>query len=92
MDPSPPPAAPSAAKDPKLEVSVVLAEKTAKLGEVLSLCIGSVIGFEKHSTALLDLLVSNRRIGAGKAVKSGERFGLHLGEIGTPEETLAKLR
>jgi len=75
-----------------LQLSVVLAEKSATLEEVLSLCVGSVIVFKKHSSELLDLLVSNRRIGAGKTVKFGEHFGLHLREVGTPEETLAKLR
>jgi len=76
----------------ELQLSVVLAEKSATLEEVLSLCVGSVIVFKKHSSELLDLLVSNRRIGAGKTVKFGEHFGLHLREVGTPEETLAKLR
>ena len=76
---------------PELTVIVVLAEKTATLEEVLSLSTGSVIVFGKHHTDPLDLLVANRRIGAGRAVKLGERFGLQVREIGTPEETLEKL-
>ena len=76
----------------ELPVIVVLAEKSATLDEVLSLCVGSVIVFKKHSTEPLDILVSNRRIGAGKTVKVGEHFGVHVGDIGSPEETLERLR
>jgi flagellar motor switch protein FliN/FliY len=76
----------------QLPVIVVLAEKTATLEEVLSLCVGSVIVFKKHSTEPLDILVSNRRIGAGKTVKVGEHFGVHVRDIGSPEETLEMLR
>ncbi len=76
----------------ELPVIVVLAEKASTLEEVLALAEGSVIVFKKHNTDPLDILVHNRRIGAGKTIKIGEHFGVHVREVGTPEEILAKIR
>ena len=76
----------------ELPVIVVLAEKSTTLEEVLKLNEGSVIVFKKHNSEPLDILINNRRIGAGKTIKIGERFGVHVREVGTPEELLAKLR
>ena len=77
--------------DLELPVIVVLAEKEATLEEVLNLAEGGIIVFRKHNSEPLDLLVNNQRIGAGKAIKVGEKFGLHVREIGTPRETLDKI-
>ncbi len=76
----------------ELPVIVVLAEKATTLEEVLNLNEGSVIVFKKHNTEPLDILINNRRIGAGKTIKIGERFGVHVREVGTPQELLAKIR
>ncbi len=76
----------------ELPVIVVLAEKTSTLEEVLSLSEGSVIVFKKHNTEPLDILVHNRKIGAGKTIKVGERFGVLVREVGSPRELLTKLR
>jgi flagellar motor switch protein FliN len=76
----------------ELPVIVVLAEKPTTLEEVLNLNEGSVIVFKKHNSEPLDILINNRRIGAGRTIKIGERFGVHVREVGTPQELLAKLR
>jgi flagellar motor switch protein FliN len=76
----------------ELPVIVVLAEKSTTLEEVLNLNEGSVIVFKKHNSEPLDILINNRRIGAGRTIKIGERFGVHVREVGTPQELLAKLR
>lgn len=72
----------------KLEVPiiVVLAERQITLGEVLSLVPGSIIELPKTAEEELDLLVNNRKIGTGVAVKIGENFGIEIASIGTPEE------
>ena len=76
----------------ELPVIVVLAEKATTLEEILSLNEGSVIVFKKHNSEALDILINNRKIGAGKTIKIGERFGVHIREIGTPQEIVEKLR
>jgi flagellar motor switch protein FliN/FliY len=76
----------------ELPVIVVLAEKTATLREILSFAEGSLIVFKKGDSEPLDILVNDRRVGAGKTIKVDERFGVHVREIGSPEETLKRLR
>ena len=75
----------------EMPVIVVLAQKTCTLEEILSLREGSVIVFKKHNSEPLDIRVNNRRIGAGKSIKIGEHFGVHVREVGNPEEVLANL-
>jgi len=77
--------------DLQLPVIVVLAEKQATLEEVLNLAQGGIIVFKKHNSEPLDLLVNNQRIATGKAVKVGEKFGLHVRGIESPRETLRKI-
>ena len=77
--------------DLELPVIVVLAEKQSTLEEVLNFAEGGIIVFKKHNSETLDLLVNNARIGRGKTIKVGEKFGLHVREIGQPRETLDKI-
>ena len=53
------------------------------LAEIVSLSTGAVIEFEKPSDSLLDLMINNKRIGRGQAVKIGENFGLRVESIGS---------
>jgi len=75
----------------ELPVIAVLAEKRIKLGDVLRLDVGSVIEFEKPARDPLDLMVNDRRVGRGQAVRAGENFGLRVTEIAGPRETIRKL-
>lgn len=76
-----------------LEVPVIvqLAERSMNMAEVLSLNVGSVIEFEKQFEAELKLVVTNRQVGLGHAVKVGENFGLRITRIGTIYETIRAL-
>jgi flagellar motor switch protein FliN/FliY len=49
--------------------------------EVLNLTVGSIIEFDRSSDSDLDLVVGNRQIGIGQAVKVGENFGLKVTRI-----------
>lgn len=73
-------------------VIVVLAEKTLSFKEVLAMNEGTVIEFEKSSSETLKLLVNDRKVGLGRVVKVGERFGLRIEEIGDPADIVQKLR
>jgi len=76
----------------EMPVIVVLGEKSASLEDVLSLTKGSLIVFKKHNSEPLDVLVNNRKIGAGKTIKVGERFAVQLREVGTTREIREKIR
>ncbi len=56
----------------------ILAEKEMTFSSVLSLDVGSVIVFPKHNSDPIPLLINNQRVGAGKTIKVGDHFGLHL--------------
>ncbi len=73
-----------------LEVPVIvrLAERIMMLSEVLNLSSGSIIEFEKSSDSELDLMINNKCIGKGNAVKVGENFGLRISHIGSVQDRI----
>ena len=77
----------------KLSVPVIvkLAERRLAVGEVLRLGVGSIIEFVKRNEDPLELLVNNRTVAVGEAVKVGENFGLRVKQVGTPGEMVAAL-
>ena len=68
----------------KLEVPVIvkLAERKLTLSEVLRLGSGAIIEFDRGSDQPLELMINNKTIGIGEAVKVGENFGLRIKQIG----------
>jgi len=68
----------------RLEVTatVVLAEKTVKLRDVMRLKAGDVMEFGRTADDPLELRVSGRPVATGTAVKIGERFGLKVTAVG----------
>lgn len=68
----------------RLEVPIVvrLGERPMRLGEVLNLAPGSIIELPKNAEAPLDILVNNKAVGVGRAVKVGENFGLRITAVG----------
>ncbi|MBP7936936.1 MAG: FliM/FliN family flagellar motor switch protein [Phycisphaerae bacterium] len=69
----------------KLHVPVIvqLAERSMPLSEIVSLTTGAIIEFEKPADTELDLMINNKCIGRGQAVKVGENFGLRVTLIGS---------
>lgn len=72
----------------EVPVIVVLAEKTMKLGEVLDFTPGTIIEFEKNVEEELDLMINNKCVGKGAAVKVGENFGIKVTNIDTIEKLI----
>lgn len=74
----------------KLEVPVVvrLGERNMCVNDVLALGPGAIIELPKTSEEELDLLVNNKQIGTGSAVKVGENFGLRISYIGDIRERI----
>ncbi len=71
-----------------LEVPVIvhLAERPITLEAVLKLTPGSILELSKNSEDELSILVNNRQIGKGLAVKIGENFGIEVTEINDSSE------
>lgn len=80
----------------ELEVPVIvrLAERQMTLQEVLGFVPGSIIELPKNAEDELDLMVNNRQVGLGAAVKVGENFGIrvtHLGDVVERIEAIANM-
>jgi flagellar motor switch protein FliN/FliY len=67
----------------KLEVPVIvkLAERKMPVKAIVKLASGSIIEFDKPADDELDLLINNKCVGHGGAVKVGENFGLRVTAI-----------
>jgi flagellar motor switch protein FliN/FliY len=93
------PAAPTAPSETqlarilRLEVPIIvkLAERKLSVNEVMRLGAGAIIEFLKSSEEPLQLLVNNKAIGLGEAVKVGENFGLRITQIGDVRQIVAAL-
>lgn len=77
----------------RLEVPVIvqIASRTMKVGEVAKLTPGAIVELPKLADKELDVLISNRRIGNGTAVKVGENFGIRITSVGNRRERVAAL-
>ena len=96
-----PAAATSNKSDPKLELNrlmklevpviVKLAERKLPMSEVLRLGVGSIIEFVKSNDEPLHLMINNKTIAIGEAVKVGENFGLRIRQIGSMKDLVAAM-
>lgn len=77
----------------RMEVPVIvkLADRKLSLAEVLRLGAGAIIEFSKASDEPLELLINNKTIGVGEAVKVGENFGLRITQIGDVRSLIRSL-
>ena len=70
---------------------VQLAERQMTLGAVLDLTPGSIIELPKTAEEELEILINNKVIGTGNAVKVGENFGIRVSFIGDLADRIAAL-
>lgn len=78
----------------KIEVPVMvsLADKKQPIAEILDLRPGALIQFEKPCEDMLDLEVGGYRVAVGEAVKVGDKFGLRITSMITPDERFRKVQ
>jgi flagellar motor switch protein FliN/FliY len=74
----------------RLEVPVIvrLGERTLRTEEVIALVPGSIIELPKNADEPLDLMVNNKQIGVGTAVKIGENFGIRITFVGAMRDRI----
>jgi flagellar motor switch protein FliN len=75
----------------KVPVVVRLAERRMLLSEIMKMVPGTILEFSRTVDEELDLLVNNRQIGQGVAVKVNERFGLRVTFVGDVRHRLISL-
>ena len=76
-----------------LEVPVIvqIAERVMTVNEVTSMAPGAIIELPKSADDELELLVNNKPIGTGTAVKVGENYGLRVTYIGDLQDRIAAM-
>lgn len=72
-------------------VIVKLAERKLSLSEVMRLGAGAIIEFSKSSEEPLELLINNKVIAVGEAVKIGENFGLRITQVGDVKQLIESM-
>jgi flagellar motor switch protein FliN len=70
---------------------VLLGERKVRVGEVTALVPGAIVEIPKHSEDELQILVNNKVIGTGVAVKVGENFGVRITYIGDLKDRIQAL-
>lgn len=75
----------------RVPVIVRLAERAMLVSDVLRIRPGTILEFDRPVDTELDLLVGNREIGGGLAVKVGEHFGLRITRIGDVRERIESM-
>jgi flagellar motor switch protein FliN/FliY len=78
----------------KIEVPVMvnLVSKKQSIEEIMQLGPGAIVNFEKSCDDPLELMVGNRRVALGSAVKVGDKFGIEITEISLPDESFQPVR
>ncbi len=91
LDPDVP--APTLQQVLRLELPVVvrLGERLMAISEVKALVPGSIIELSKKADSELDLMVNNKPVGNGLAVKVGENFGIRLTFVGDMKQRIAAM-
>lgn len=72
----------------EVELAVELGRRRLKIADILSLGPGAVIEFQKSSDEPLDILVNDQLVARGEAVVIGERYGVRVLEVVSPNERL----
>jgi flagellar motor switch protein FliN/FliY len=75
----------------EVPVIVLLGQRRMNVGEVMRLAVGAIVEFSKSADEELDLLINNKPIGKGTAVKVGENFGIKITNIGSVRDVIMKL-
>ncbi len=75
----------------RLPVIVRIGDRRMSLGEVMDLAPGAMLELPRPADEPLDLMVNNKLIGRGSAVKVGENFGLKVQMIGDAAERIRAL-
>jgi flagellar motor switch protein FliN/FliY len=74
-----------------LELTVELGRKRVRIGELLSVNVGSVIDLGTPAGAPLAIYANSTLIAHGEAVVVGERYGIRVTDIVSPNERVRRL-
>jgi flagellar motor switch/type III secretory pathway protein FliN len=76
----------------KVPIVVTLARKKQLISKIVEIGPGTILQFSKPCDQLLELEVNGHEIGAGEAVKVGDKFGLRVVTMKLPDERFAPVK
>jgi len=72
-------------RDVEVELTLEIGRRRMRIADLVKLAPGSTVELDKQAGEPLELLVNGRLIGRGEAVVVGDRYGIRITEIVTPE-------
>lgn len=75
----------------KVPLLVMVGECSMTVDDVLSLGPGAILELERPADSDLNLMVNNKVIGLGQAVKVGENFGIKITRIESAQERISAM-
>ncbi len=72
-------------KDVQVEVTLEIGRKRMKIADVLRLGSGQTIEHDKAAGDPIDIFVNGQHLGRGEAVVVGDRYGVRITELVSPE-------
>jgi len=78
----------------KLSVPLIvqIGQRTMRMSEVVSLGPGAILELSKSVDEDLDLLVNNKPVARGSAVKVGENFGVRISAVGSAQDRVNAMK
>lgn len=72
-------------KDVEVEITLEIGRRRMRIAEVLRLSTGQTLELAKAAGEPLDIFVNGRLLGRGEAIVVGDRYGVRITEIVSPE-------
>ncbi len=72
-------------RDVEVELTLEIGRRRMRISDVMKLGPGKMVELDKQAGEPLELLVNGRLIGRGEAVVVGDRYGIRITEIVSPE-------
>ncbi len=72
-------------KDVEVEITLEIGRRNMKISEVLDLSTGQTIELTKAAGEPIDIYVNDQLLGRGEAVVVGDRYGVRVTELVSPE-------
>lgn len=72
-------------KDVRVEVTLEIGRKRMKISDVLKLGTGQTVELDKAAGDPIDIFVNGQCLGRGEAVVVGDRYGVRITELVSPE-------
>ncbi len=77
--------------DIPLELSVEVGRTKVLLGDLLQITQGATLELDKYENEPVEILVNGRHIARGEVIIMGDKFGVRIIDIISPEERIKKL-